>query len=74
MKYAFRHNLLYYIKNKDYESIHYILNKLNDEAKRILIHKIEFFLFTQKKINRLAIYYIFLTKIIWRTHNYPRVK
>ena len=74
MKSAFRHNLLYYIKNKDYESIHYILNKLNDEAKRILIHKIEFFLFTQKKINRLAIYYIFLTKIIWRTHNYPRVK
>lgn len=49
MKYAFRHNLLYYIKNKDYESIHYILNKLNDEAKRILIHKIEFFFIYSKK-------------------------
>lgn len=74
MKYAFRHNLLQYIKRNDYESISHILNKLNHQAKQVLLNRFEFFLFTQKRIKKLAIYYILLTKLIWRTHNYPRVK
>lgn len=74
MKYTFRHTLLQYLKKKDYENIHYILNKLNDAAKLLLICQWESFLYTSKHVNKLAIYYILFTKIIWRIHNYPRIK
>ena len=74
MKYTFRHTLLQYLKKKDYENIHYILNKLNDAAKLLLIYQWESFLYTSKHVNKLAIYYILFTKIIWRIHNYPRIK
>lgn len=74
MKYAFRHGLLQYLKNKNYKTINYLFKVLNNDSKTLLIHKFEYYIYQTKSLNLIAIYYIYFTKLIWRTHNYPRVK
>lgn len=74
MKYAFRHGLLQYLKRKDYKKIEILMNGLYKNTKQILIRKTEYILYTSKTMNRIAIYYILFTKLIWRIHNYPKVK
>ncbi len=74
MKYAFRHTILQYLKKRNYKSINYYINNLSAISQNILINKFESFLFTRPNINKIGIYYIMLTKVIWRTHKYPRVK
>lgn len=74
MKYAIRHEILQYLKNKDYKTIHYLFNSLSKNSKDLLIYNFEYFLYITKSLNRLSIFYIYFTKLIWRTHNYPRVK
>lgn len=74
MKYAFRHTLVGYLRNKEYNHIIYILRNLSNQSKKMLINCYEYFLFTNKSVNIIAIYYILFTKIIWRLHQYPRVK
>lgn len=74
MKYSFRHCILGYLRNKEYNHIIYILKNLSNLSKKILINCYEYSLFTKKSMNIIAIYYILFTKLIWRLHQYPRVK
>ena len=74
MKYTFRHGLLQFLKNKKYKTINYLFDELSNDSKDLLINKIEYFIYKTKCLNLFAIYYIYFTKLIWRTHNYPIVK
>lgn len=74
MKYAFRHNILRYLKERKYENIKYILTNLTNSSLNILTYTFEYRLFLTQTLNKLAISYILLTKLVWRTHKYPRIK
>lgn len=74
MKYTFRHTILQLLKTKDYHNILLIINNLDKESLKLLIKRFEYKLYSKSNFNKLAIIYILTTKIIWRTHNYPRVK
>ncbi len=74
MKYEFRHSILQHLKKKNYQAILYILSMLDSNTKRLLINKIENIIYTKSCLNRIAISYIYITKLIWRTHCFPSVK
>lgn len=74
MKYQFRHVILQLLKKKDHDTIRYILNHLSIKSSRTLIPWVDKLIFSQKYCNLTSILYIYLTKVIWRLHNYPIVK
>lgn len=70
MKYETRHFILSLLKNSECLTF---LNLLNTQYKQDIFNKGEISLYTNCKYKKIAIYYIYLTKLIWRLHNYPRV-
>jgi glycosyltransferase involved in cell wall biosynthesis len=70
MKYEIRHQILGYLKNKNTIEINYLVDNLSTDIKR---HFLSFEWLLYKKYRKLGILYIYLTKIIWRTHGYPVV-
>ncbi|MDR0606078.1 MAG: glycosyltransferase family 2 protein [Bacteroidales bacterium] len=70
MKYEIRHQILGYLKNKNATALNYLMDNLSNEIKR---HFSSFEWLLYKKWCTLSITYIYLTKIIWRTHGYPVV-
>lgn len=74
MKYETRHYILTLIKNKEgWNYIQTFLTLLSPKYKRDIFNKGEIFLYTHRNLKRIGMYYIYLTKLIWRLHNYPRV-
>lgn len=74
MRFQFKHVILQYLKRKDYYTITYIFKHLNIKSSSMLIPWPDKFLFSQKRYSTISILYIYLTKLIWRFHNYPVVK
>lgn len=74
MKYQFRHVILQYLCRKDYNAIIYIINNLNVRSVEILMPQCDKYLFPNRRYCAISKLYIYLTKLIWRSHNYPRVK
>lgn len=70
IKYDIRHRLKGFIKNKDERSMTFFLNNLSNEVLN-LFPKLEVTLYRSHK--SVLIYWINLTKLIWRLHNYPIV-
>lgn len=69
-KYDIRHRIKGFIKNKDERSMTFFLNNLSDEVLNFF-PKWEITLFRSRK--KKLIYWINLTKLIWRIHKYPIV-
>lgn len=74
MKYQFRHMILQCLSKKDYNTIVYILNRLDTRSSKILLMRCDKYLFSNKKCCMISKLYLYLTKLVWRSHNYPRVK
>ena len=70
MKYETRHFILSLLKDRECLTF---LNLLTPQYKLDIFNKGEIFLYTHCKYKKIAIYYIYFTKLIWRLHNYPRI-
>ena len=71
-KYELRHWFLKFLQDQDYKNIHFFKSNLS-KTLLIEIPKWEWFLYTNKLFKKLAISYIYLTKIRWRLRGYPRL-
>jgi glycosyltransferase involved in cell wall biosynthesis len=69
-KYELRHLFLGFIKSKDYENNMFFLIHLNRDLLSVF-YNWEWVLYTKPIYNKIAIIYIYLTKIRWRLRNYP---
>lgn len=74
MRYSFRHSILQLIKKRDYNTIRYIISRLNETSKKLLFNKIEQLLYINPMLNFCSIIYIYITKLVWRSHGFPIVK
>lgn len=70
-KYELRHLFITNLRDKDYLSIQYFIDKL-DYGVVSLFSPIEISLIRNKFLRKVAIVYILLTKIRWRMRGYPR--
>lgn len=70
LKYRLRHSLLNMLKYKRYDLIQIIVKNLSCDFKKNL-YFLKFI--NNSNLRKLFIIYIYITKIIWRFHNYPRV-
>ncbi len=73
MKYEIRHLILMFIKNSEFEKLSIFVSKLN-KGYKYFFYSWEWQFYEKQKHNRLMICFILFSKLIWRTHNYPRVK
>ena len=73
MKYETRHCFLIYLKRKQYKEIHTFLKQLSSTYKHDILNRVELVLYEHIHFRYMAIMYIYITKLIWRTHNYPVV-
>lgn len=71
-KYELRHFFLGFLRARDYQNIHYFKDNLSTLLS-YKFSKLEWLLYTKPFCNKLAIVYIFLTKIRWRLRGYPRL-
>lgn len=74
MKYQFRHIILQNLKRKDYCTIIYIFNHISIKTSKVLITWFEKYIFSKRHYCIISKLYIYLTKLVWRSHNYPVVK
>lgn len=70
MKYEIRGRIICSLRENDYRSINYMLNNLNE---KILAHfpDFEFWLYKEQYLKLFSKFYIYLTKLLWRTHRFP---
>lgn len=73
MKYETRHTILCYLRENDYETIRLLFNEMNSDCKRFYHSSIEQFIYHTPFFNKLAIMYIYATKVIWRLHGYAKL-
>ena len=73
MKYETRHCFLIYLRRRQYNEIHAFIQNLSSQYKHDISSKVELFLYEHVHFRNIAIMYIYITKLIWRTHNYPVV-
>jgi len=71
-KYELRHLILFLIKNNDYKNLLFILSNLSNEAVKNL-YVFEKYIYSNKKLKNISIFYIYITKILWRNKKYPRL-
>ncbi len=70
MKYRFLHIMMLFLKSYDYLSVTYFLDNV-DSSLKSYIGIIDWM--KNPRFNKIAIAYIYVSKLIWRTHGYPRV-
>jgi len=70
MKYRFLHIMMLFLKSYDYSSVIYFLNYV-DSSLKSYIGMIDWM--KKPKFNKIAIAYIYVSKLIWQFHGYPRV-
>lgn len=73
MEYETRHVILGYLRRKAYKELHEFLEILSPEYKRDILNRLELFLYNNQSLSCLSITYIYMTKVVWRMHNYPIV-
>ncbi|HHB52108.1 MAG TPA: hypothetical protein ENK75_03565 [Saprospiraceae bacterium] len=71
-KYEFRHFIFGFLKNNEYGKINDFLMKLDENALKTF-SQIELFMYENKFFKYIAIYYIIVTKLIWRKNGFPKV-
>lgn len=72
LKYDIRGRILSLLKQKDYKSINYIINNL-DKGYLSHLSNFEIWLYQQAWLKKIAMYFIYFTKLIWRTNGFPIV-
>lgn len=72
LKYELRHEFLNLLKNQDYQNIYLMLDELDGKITR-LFSNFEKKLYRIKNANKIAKFYIILTKLFWRLKGFPRV-
>lgn len=71
MKYETRHTFLSKLKTHDYTGLQMLIDGMSEECKELCLNCIEKILLTKPTLNRMAIIYMYITKILWRLHGYP---
>lgn len=71
-KYELRHAFITFLRQKDYQNLALFVSKLNSSVLTIF-SRTEKLLIKKKQYNKIAIGFILLTKIYWRTKGFPRV-
>ena len=74
MRYETRHTVLCMIKSQNYKRLHLFLKGLNNTCKTNTFNYFELFVYNNKRLKLIAMLYIYYTKIIWRSHRFPRIK
>lgn len=74
MRYQFRHIILQLLREKNYNTITYISSHLSIKSSKMLLPWFDKYIFLHKHCSTISILYIYLTKVIWRSYNYPVVK
>ena len=72
LKYELRQTIVCSLRENDYNKIQFLLDGINSDCLSLLSN-FEKKLYTDKKLKYFAIIYIYITKIIWRTHGFPVV-
>lgn len=68
MKYDIRHRIKYFINNNDQRSLDFFLKNLSTKVLN-MFPRWEILLYERNKV--LSVFWINLTKLVWRTHAYP---
>ena len=71
-RYELRGRILGYLKMKNYKSMQYFMQELNPKVINEL-QLFELWLYKQTYLNKIAILYIYYTKLIWRSKKFPRL-
>lgn len=71
-KYELRHFFLGFLRSNDYNNIYFLKNNLSSTLSTEF-SKLEWFLYMNKLLNKIAVGYIYFTKIRWRLRGYPRL-
>jgi len=71
-RYDLRNRILCALKEMDYATIQFLLEKLSPNAQNQL-QPLEKILYAKKEFNFIAKIYVYVTKIIWRSHGFPIV-
>ena len=73
MKYEFRHEILEALKRNDFDTIKLFLENIDNGILKLFpFLEIKFYeIHSLKNWNK---FYIYITKLFWRTRGYPRVK
>ena len=75
MKYELRHSILNYLKYKDYEALNIFINGLSSLCKEHSLNSFERFAYKKRFLRLISIYiYIYITKVIWKSHGFPQTK
>lgn len=73
MKYETRHIFLTRLQARDYTGLQMLTDGMSDECKEFYLNYINRILLAKPALNRIAIIYLYITKILWRLHGYPVV-
>lgn len=74
MKYEVRHVFLGLLRKHDYVGLRSLIEGMNNNCRRLLLGTLDRKLLNNPFLNRLAIIYIYGTKLIWRMHGFPVVR
>lgn len=72
LKYDLRCRIISALKGKDYRTIQYMISNLDNQVLDIFL-KVELNIYLTQSLNKIAILYIYFTKLIWRRHGFPVV-
>lgn len=71
-KYEIRHIFFVSLKSRDYRLIHFYMVSLDSRLLRFFL-PFELYLYKNKLFGRVGVFFILLTKIIWRLRGFPTV-
>lgn len=72
LKYDLRGRVLFTLKTKDYKTLNFLLAGLGADVKSVF-PAYELQLYSKPLCRRIMMGYVYITKIMWRRHNYPIV-
>lgn len=74
MRYELRHSILNYLKHKDYDALNFFINGLSSLCKEHSLNSFERFAYKKRFLRLISILYIYITKVIWKSHGFPQTK
>ena len=72
MKYELRHSVLVHLKHKNYDDLNVLLNGLSCFCKANSLSSFERFIYVRHFLRLISIIYIYVTKVIWKSHGFPQ--
>lgn len=72
MKYELRHSILVHLKHKNYKDLNVLINGLSRFCKANSLSLLERFIYVRHSLRLASIIYIYITKLIWKSHGFPQ--